>query len=117
MLPDAATFVISAISGAGAEGGNPGVATGVGLTRLGSMGLCITSPFNSKIQIYPSQNKTGTAALSKSLWSPVRIGSRRDLKSGFHFGTGIPINRYLQTEASVRPLCRLNPKNAVQKIR
>ena len=42
-----------------------------------------------KRHLYPSQNKTGTGCLSKSLWSPIRIGSRRDLKSGFHFGTGI----------------------------
>jgi hypothetical protein len=39
--------------------------------------------------IYPSQNKTGIGCLSKSLWSHIRICSRRDLKSGFHFGTGI----------------------------
>ena len=39
--------------------------------------------------VYPSQNETGTAALSKSLWSHIGICSRHDLKSGFHFGTGI----------------------------
>jgi hypothetical protein len=39
--------------------------------------------------IYPSQNETGTGCLPKSLWSPIGIGSRHDLKSGFHFGTGI----------------------------
>ena len=40
-------------------------------------------------KVYPSQNKTWIGCLSKSLWSHIRICSRRDLKSGFHFGTGI----------------------------
>ena len=39
--------------------------------------------------VYPFQNETGSGCLSKSLWSHIRICSRRDLKSGFHFGTGI----------------------------
>ncbi len=45
--------------------------------------------------VYPSQNETGTAALSKSLWSHIRICSRHDLKSGFHFGTGITPEKHL----------------------
>ena len=42
-----------------------------------------------KRHLYPFQNKTGSGCLSKSLWSHIRICSRRDLKSGFHFRTGI----------------------------
>ena len=42
-----------------------------------------------KRHLYPFQNKTGSGCLSKSLWSHIRICSRRDLKSRFHFGTGI----------------------------
>ena len=42
-----------------------------------------------KHSLYPSQNETGTGCLSKLLWSHIRICSRHNLKSGFHFGTGI----------------------------
>jgi len=42
-----------------------------------------------QLKLYPSQNKTGIGCLSKSLWSHIRICFRRDLNSGFHFGTGI----------------------------
>ena len=58
----------------------------------GQFGASVVGTFCVFLQhdlfVYPSQNKTGSGCLSKSLWSPIRIGSRHDLKSGFHFGTG-----------------------------
>ena len=44
----------------------------------------------------PFQNKTGPATLSKSLQSPISIGSFHDLKAGFHFETGINTNIKLE---------------------
>ena len=47
------------------------------------------------LSLYPFQNETGSGCLSNALWSPIRIGSRRDLKSGFHFGTGMLLALFL----------------------
>ena len=54
-------------------------------------------------RIYPSQNKTWNGCLSKSLWSHIRICSRHDLKSMFHFGTGIDAKIIAKFGSAVQP--------------